>query len=62
VHNGGARGIVKRLTYIGDIIDYRILIGDVEVRVRKNRKREIYRQGAPCGLIFNKILWYEREL
>lgn len=62
VHEGGVRGIVKRLTYLGDIIDYRILIGDVEVRVQKNRKREIFREGEPCGLIFNKVLWYEREL
>ena len=62
VHEGGVRGIVKRLTYLGDIIDYRVLIGDVEGRVQKNRKREIFRQEEPCGLIFNKVLWYEREL
>jgi len=61
VHDGGVRGLVNRLTYLGDIIDYRVLIGDVEVRVQKNRKREIFRLGEPCGLIFNKVLWYERQ-
>jgi iron(III) transport system ATP-binding protein len=62
VHEGGVRGIVKRLAYLGDIIDYRVLIGDVEVRIQKNRKREIFREGEPCGLTFNKVLWYERDL
>jgi len=61
VQEGGVRGIVKRLTYLGDIIDYRVSIDHVEVRVQKNRKREIFREGEPCGLIFNKILWYERK-
>ena len=61
VREGGVRGIVKRLTYLGDIIDYRVLIGDVEVRVQKNRKREICREGEPCGLKFNQVVWYSRK-
>lgn len=61
VHEGEVRGIVKRLTYLGDIIDYRVLIGEVEVRVQKNRKRQIFRQGEPCQLSFNKVLWYARK-
>jgi iron(III) transport system ATP-binding protein len=61
VHEGGVRGVVKRATYLGDIIDYRIMIGDVEVRVQKNRKREIFREGESCGLKFNQVVWYGRE-
>ena len=61
VHEGGVRCIVKRVTYLGDIIDYRIMIGDVEVRVQKNRKREIFREGELCGLKFNQVAWYGRE-
>jgi len=51
---------VKRVAYLGDIIDYRIMIGDVEVRVQKNRKREIFRENEPCRLTFNQVAWYER--
>ena len=61
VHEGGVRGIVKRATYLGDIIDYRIMIGDVEVRVQKNRKRDICREGELCGLKFNQVVWYTRK-
>lgn len=61
VHEGGVRGIVKQLTYLGGLIDYRVSIGDVDVRIQKNWKREIFREAEPCGLIFNKVLWYERK-
>lgn len=60
VRAAGVRGIVKQVAYLGDIIDYRIMIGDVEVRVQKNRKREIFRENEPCGLKFNQVEWYER--
>jgi len=60
VRAAGVRGIVKQVAYLGDIIDYRIMIGDVEVRVQKNRKREIFRENEPCVLKFNQVAWYER--
>jgi iron(III) transport system ATP-binding protein len=60
VPTAGVRGIVKRVAYLGDIIDYRIMIGDVEVRVQKNRKKELLRENEPCGLKFNQVTWYER--
>jgi hypothetical protein len=52
---------VKRVTYLGDVIDYRVMIGNVEVRIQKNRIKEILREGQPCGLKFNRILWYEHQ-
>ena len=61
LREGGVRGTVKRVTYLGDVIDYRVMIGNVEVRIQKNRIKEILREGQPCGLKFNRILWYEHQ-
>jgi len=61
VREGGVRGTVKRVTYLGDVIDYRVMIGNVEVRIQKNRIKEILREGQRCGLKFNRILWYEHQ-
>jgi iron(III) transport system ATP-binding protein len=57
----GLKGIIKRKVYLGDIIDYRVAIGDVEIRVQKNRRKGMFHEGDPCGLRFNRLLWYRRE-
>ena len=61
IREGGVRGTVKRVTYLGDVIDYRVMVGNVEVRIQKNRIKEILREGQRCGLKFNRILWYEHQ-
>ena len=61
VKDGGVRATVKRITYLGDTIDYRVMAGETEVRVQKNRMAEILKEGAPCRLAFNRILWYDRQ-
>ena len=55
------RGIVKRKVYLGDMIDYRINVGKIEIRVQKNRRRGFFNEGETCRLTFNKLLWYDRE-
>ena len=57
----GIRGIVKRKVYLGDITDYRISVGNVEIRVQKNRRRASWGEGETCRLRFNRLLWYNRE-
>jgi iron(III) transport system ATP-binding protein len=61
VPDGGVWGVVKRRNYLGEIIDYRIQIGTVEIRVQKNRRRSLFREGDRCSLKFDRILWYPRE-
>ncbi len=61
VDHGGVKATVNRMTYLGDMIDYRVTVGRTEVRIQKNRMGEIMKAGQPCRLSFRRILWYERE-
>ncbi len=61
LQDDGIRGIIKRKVYLGDIIDYRINIGGVEIRVQKNRRKSLFSEGDKVGLKFNRLLWYERD-
>ena len=62
LENGeGIKGIVKRKVTLGDMIDYRINVGKIEIRVQKNRRRGFFNEGETCRLTFNKLLWYDRE-
>jgi iron(III) transport system ATP-binding protein len=58
---GGVPGIVKRKAYLGEQIDYRVLVGDVEVRVQKLRRKGHLNEGDPCRVQFRRLLWYEAE-
>ena len=61
VPEGGVRGVVKRRAYLGEIIDCRVAIGGVELRIQKQRRHADLQVGEQCGLRFNRLLWYERE-
>jgi iron(III) transport system ATP-binding protein len=58
VAEGGVRGVVKRRTYLGEIIDYRFDVGGQEIRVQKGRRAPGPGEGEPCGLVFLKPHWY----
>jgi iron(III) transport system ATP-binding protein len=58
VAGDGVKGMVKRKTLLGDIIDYRILAGKTEIRVQINRRKGIFNEGDTCALKFNRLLWY----
>jgi iron(III) transport system ATP-binding protein len=55
----GAR--VARRTYLGDIIDYKIVAGNSEIRVQKPRHAKGPAEGEPCRIRINRILWYPAE-
>jgi len=61
IRDGGLKGIVKRKVYLGDILDYRVNVGDTEIRVQMNRRKGVFNEGDVCSLRFNRLLWYERE-
>ncbi len=58
---GGLCGVIRKKTYLGDVIDYRVMVGGLEVRVQKSRRKGVHQEGDACRLKFNRILWYDRE-
>ena len=61
VSEGGIRGEVVRKAYLGETIDYRISVGDTEVRVQKTRRVLGPKIGENCGLQFTRPLWYPTD-
>lgn len=58
VSSGGIPGIVKRRSYLGEVVDYSILIGNQELRVQKGRRDAGPKEGEGCQITFNKLHWY----
>ena len=54
----GLRGTVTRRTYLGEIIDYNVRVGDQNVRVQTNRQRPGPAEGENCRLLFERPFWY----
>jgi iron(III) transport system ATP-binding protein len=61
LRSGGVRATVKRKVYLGEIIDYRIMVGETEVRVQKGRRSTHFDEGDTCYLKFSRLLWYPRD-
>lgn len=61
VTSGGIPGVVSRRSYLGEVIDYNILIGNQELRVQKGRRDPSLQEGEPCQIAFNKLHWYACE-
>ena len=55
---GGLRGIVNRKSFLGEIIDYQVKIGDQELRVQKGRRTPGPDVGEACGLRLLRPFWY----
>jgi iron(III) transport system ATP-binding protein len=58
---GGVRGKVIRKAYLGETIDYRIEVGDAEIRVQKTRRIPGPAIGDACGLSFSRPHWYPMD-
>ena len=61
VDEGGLRGIVSRKAYLGETVDYRVMIDKAEVRVQKGRKTPGPAVGEAVGLDFARPHWYADE-
>jgi iron(III) transport system ATP-binding protein len=57
----GIRGRVLRKAYLGETIDYRIMVGDADVRVQKTRHVPRPAVGDNCGLGFARPHWYPAD-
>ena len=58
VGDGGIRGNVTRKAYLGETIDYRVQVGDIEVRIQKGRRTPGPAVGESVGLSFPHAHWY----
>ena len=61
VSEQGIRGKVTRKSFLGEIIDYRVQVGDAEIRVQKSRRSQGPSVGENCGLLFTNPLWYPAD-
>ena len=59
--SSGVRAKVIRRTYLGDIVDYLLEIGKVQIRVQKPRRHTTAQVGETCFIRFNRLLWYDRN-
>lgn len=60
------KGVIKRKVFLGPIIDYRIDLGNAEVRVQQDTQKALqeellFPEGATCSLKFNNIIWYDEQ-
>ena len=51
--DGDIKGVVTRTVYLGNMIDYRITVGDVELRVERDAE-EVFPEGSEVTLRFKK--------
>ena len=58
VGEGGLRGIVSRKAYLGETVDYRVMVGDAEIRIQKGRRTPGPAIGESVGLSFPRPHWY----
>jgi iron(III) transport system ATP-binding protein len=54
----GVAGVVARKAYLGEVIDYRVRVGEAEVRVQTSRRRPGPMAGEACRLDFVRPRWY----
>ena len=51
--DGGIKEVVTRTVYLGNMIDYRVKVGDVELRVERDAE-EVFPEGSEVALRFKK--------
>lgn len=56
---GDMRGVVDRIAYLGESVNYIVKTGSHEIRVEKGRRAPRLDVGQNCSLRFPKVFWYE---
>jgi iron(III) transport system ATP-binding protein len=54
----GVAGVVARKAYLGEVIDYRVRVGETELRVQTSRRQSGPVAGEACRLDFVRPRWY----
>jgi iron(III) transport system ATP-binding protein len=58
---GGLRGVVLRKSFLGEVIDYQVKVGNQEMRVQKERRAPGPNLGEECGLRLLRPFWYGED-
>ncbi|MDL2267212.1 ABC transporter ATP-binding protein [Desulfovibrio sp. OttesenSCG-928-G15] len=58
VDSGGIDGVVTRKSFLGEIVDYQIQVGEQTLRVQKGRRTDGPEPGANCHVKFLRPFWY----
>ncbi|HBO39073.1 MAG TPA: hypothetical protein DD638_10470, partial [Pasteurellaceae bacterium] len=61
VAQGGIPGVVRRRSYLGEVVDYSVQVGKQELRIQKGRRDPQLNEGESCQLLFTKLHWYPAE-
>ncbi len=61
VAEGGLRGVVRRRSYLGEMVDYQVEVGGQDVRVQKTRHEPGPAPGEACGLLLRAARWYAAD-
>lgn len=60
ISQGGFRTTIKKRIFMGTYLEYRLDIGEKEIRVQSAADKG-FKEGDSCGVIFNKLKWYPKE-
>ena len=55
----GVKGVIARMAYLGETVDYIVRIGSQEGRVQKGRREPRFEVGEACSVVFPRVVWYE---
>lgn len=58
VERGGIDGVVTRKSFLGEIVDYQIQVGEQPLRVQKGRRSQGPDAGETCHLKLLRPFWY----
>ena len=65
VEKGPLRGFLKHVTYLGNLFEYRVLLGDQELRVQQDSHEAfgtgVPEEGRPCALSFKNLRYYGED-
>lgn len=61
IENGGIGGLVTRKSFLGEIVDYQIQVGEQTLRVQKGRRAPGPAVGENCHLTFLRPFWYPSD-
>ncbi|HBT18328.1 MAG TPA: ABC transporter [Firmicutes bacterium] len=64
--NTGMKGEVKRVTFLGATMDYRINLGEKELRIQQDTQEALqnnllFKEGEDCFLKFYNVAWFESQ-
>lgn len=58
IEEGGIRGVVIRKSFLGEVIDYQVQIGEQTLRIQKGRRSVGPEQGENCCMQLLRPFWY----